>query len=326
MGRNKLKMEERGTLFAWPVAMAHAWGKDYQVDWGRQMPEKGEKGCDDQPPWLQEFGVRRWSTPLSTPTLHRKFGELEPEAGPIIKFANKYGLLGFPVSLYTIGVKDRRGKIHAIDRMKSGDGERVIVRAGEGESLRRWQREIATMAVWLGIWDLITQSNAGKLGHIIKWPHRDRVVLDVALRRERGTFEVFPSGKDDPPYLYQVVADIRFEAEWAFKRWRMGDVIEPAQYALHCKINEKLKERVYLHLAWPHFESLEPFMMPKSLLSAMWLMFMWEVIGATAALRCPVCGDWVRRSNASQKTCSLACKQQKYRNKLRNRKEAQHER
>jgi len=304
--RRKLKMEERGHLFAWPVATAYSWGKDYVVDRNVKGPEEADIWLDGTGPWLLEFGPPRWSTPLSTPTLHRKFGNLETEAQPIIGFARAHGWLGFHVALSGIPLNRKRGeKVRA--KPKRTDTA--------GESMWRWKREIAEMALWLGIWDLIQQRDAGKLGQLVKWPNPDVVVLEVALRRNRSANEVCAPEKDGP-FTFRRIADRDDDAQ-VLKRWRVGDVIEPARYALYTAINEKLKERVYVQLAWPYFESVESFIVPKSMLAALWLMFMWEVIGATALLRCPVCGDWVERSIASQKTCSAACKQRQYRNRQR---------
>lgn len=310
----RLKMEQGGFLFAWPVATKHALSGDYQVNWEVKVPQEPIEGIDGKPPWLLEFGGHRWTTPLSKLTLHRELGELEVEEVSIINFANKHGLLGSSIALYE-DVKWRGGKMVRVETA--------------GESLSRWKHEIALMAVWLGIWDLIKKEDARKLGQMITWPNPDVVLLKVALGREQGVYKLCPP-RNGPPFLIKRIAGRHDpEGSQALNQWRMGVVVEPARLALYTAINEKLKEQVYVQLAWPHFKDVEPYGVPKSLLSAMWLMFMWEVSGAMDLLKCPVCGRWEQRFDIRQKTCSAACRQRKHRNILRLRnmkKEAHHER
>jgi hypothetical protein len=109
---------------------------------GIPVPEGHQQG-----PWLQThhplFGGEY--APLSIPNMHRRFARLRETERSILRFANRYGLLG-----------------HGAVFM----GSRVLQRY---EALRVWHREASTMKKLVEVWDLVKRGDAGKLGQWVQW-------------------------------------------------------------------------------------------------------------------------------------------------------------
>jgi hypothetical protein len=118
---------------------------------GIPVPEEHQHG-----PWIQThhplFGGEY--APLSIPNMHRRFARLRGTDRSILRFANRYGLLG-----------------HGAVAM----GTRVLQRY---EALRVWRREASVMKKLVEIWDLVKKGDAGKLGQWVRWDiNPKRVVL-----------------------------------------------------------------------------------------------------------------------------------------------------
>ena len=175
------------------------------------------------------------------------------------------------------------------------------------------------MALWVHIWELIKSESYGKLGQLFTWPNPNMVLLIVNVNKEHGVYEFGKrSDRSDIGSLTLKVADRRNpEDAGLLARVRMGEVLEPAKYALYSAINEKLQGQVYTQVAWISFKRAESYSVPRSLLAAMWLMFMWEVTGYIDIFSCPMCGRWVERFDARSQVCSDTCRKRKSRLKSR---------
>ena len=306
-------------FFRWPVAQSYLFSTDYQLAGGIQDVE----GIDSNGPWLLSSEDGKWSTPLKdTPSLyplHREFGALEGKEQDIIKFANQHGSLGKDVILFP---------------PPSGG----IVR---GESLERWKNEIAHMGVCLTVWDLFKQKEAGKLGQIVKWTKPNRVMLLLGYKWEKDHYAVlrYPDNAIDviesvrSGALLGTEGDTLLDSDYNIhpdlvKRWHYGDVLEPAFFWLCQEINKKLEGGIYPQI-FP-FTDKKVYLTPENLLSAMWLMFMWEVTGEKAIEKCPACGDWFEQVDPREHYCTKACKQKAYRDRSKSKtdlnKETQSER
>ncbi|MAH48845.1 hypothetical protein CMI37_23660 [Candidatus Pacearchaeota archaeon] len=257
---------------------------------------------DQQPPWLVPEGkTLRQYPPLAEPTLHREFGDLGETEEAMMKFAGKYGLLGHDVIL------------------AQAKGSEVIL----GESVGRWKQEIQQMSVLLTIWDLVYDKMEGKLRQIVSWPSIDRITLELEWERANGRCEVYsPTKLKDWPSqtkgysrgrIREVLSSPQHEPQ-LLERWRRGDVMEPALYYVCLQVNKRLRNQVCPQVL--PFRGKEMRLFPDSLLSAMYLMFMWEIAGETKVLLCAGCGSWAEQKDPRQKHCSGACKQRVYRRRI----------
>jgi hypothetical protein len=259
----------------------------------------------DVPPWLVPKGemLQRYA-PLKIRVLHRKFAQLTDESS-MRKFADHYGLLGDSVSL-----------------APPGGGTLVY-----GESLELWHRESSDLGILLAIWDMVWNQDAGKLGQIIVWPSNNTVILQMKARFD-GKSKTWTTLKygDGKPAKDTRVFEMRLASRGKAQvnpdlldRWKMGDSIEPARYYVCMKVNQHLKGHISPQVL-PFFEN-KVYLIPDSLLSAMWLMLFDEITGILKLRRCDNCGEW-KPMLKKRKTfyCSARCRQAKYRNRTQKQK------
>lgn len=273
---------------------------------------------DRDSPWLVETGSlalqqsqnpdktswKEWKVvptrqyrPLSTRTLHRRFASLNTESleTEVVSFANKYGLLGRTVPLVT----------------RSGQRPVVI----HGESLYRWHTEIEKMGVLLAIWDLIRQREAGTLGQIILWRYNpDYVEVRLKWRYQKGQYEISKwDGQEKDAgfgHIHEIIANRKLSPDFFneyINEHNRGDFIGPAWYYLGSKIN------AHLHLIRPkltgyHYDESEVTYVPRTLLDALWLLFMLEVYGKTRVARCGHCGQWFELLRSNKTYCNGNCR------------------
>lgn len=254
-----------------------------------------ESGMDNTSPWFKspESGshVTRYS-PLHKAGLHREFASLHDDKS-IIEFANRYGLLGKYVML-----------------MRHGDGVLAW-----GESLERWKYESRTMGTLLAIWDMVQNKDAGRLGQIIIWPRPYNITLLRLLseydeRQKRWVVNQHKGSRYAPGLVTEVLASPDINPE-LLERWKVGMPVEPAKYYVYHKINKHLEGHVAPKIL-PFFKD-RIYLFPDSLLSALWVMFLMEIMGNIRIRQCDVCGEWkevaLTRPNFY---CSNTCRQKAY--------------
>jgi hypothetical protein len=249
---------------------------------------------DLRPPWLVPVGVEQRQYPgLADRMLHRRFASLKDDE--ILDFANRYGFLGRPVALVT------RGKSEVIF----------------GESVRRWQDEIDEIGCLLAIWDLVAKGEGSELAQAVFWNGTDSVEIRGTCVRGVGEYELLRQRqRRGPGDFFQLLASSRDEKTASvLEIWNklVGPqrYIEPARYYVCFEVNERLQGRVAPQVS-PLLDS-QVHLWPKTLLDAMWLMFMWEISGETKTLCCPACKNWTELDDRRMKYCSKACKQRAYR-------------
>jgi hypothetical protein len=287
-------------LFGWAVS-----ANGYQLcghERYRPVLEDGEAE-DIKPPWLISCGTETRSyRPLSSALIHRQFAGLKDEDinNEVIHFAKRFGLLGRSVWL--------------------GPAETRIL----GESVERWRREIHEMSLLLAIWDMVRKEDAGKLGQFFIWRGNDlRIGLKWERKEGKCKLSGWKIGKEVPVpekgwnYRDVKLFDTTPVGDVLRSRWRMGDVIEPALYYVCREANQRLKETSPQVLP---FRGSEVYLVPRTLLDAMWVMFLWEITGTTKAKmcsnkQCPNEG-WFVQSRNDQDYCSGPCKQAAYRQRL----------
>ncbi|MFC2071472.1 hypothetical protein ACFLUU_01975 [Chloroflexota bacterium] len=138
---------------------------------------------------------------------------------------------------------------------------------------------------------------AGKLGQIIVWPDPNTIIIHISGEEILASREM----------------NINTEL---LNICRRGESIEPARFWVSSRVNESLVIDGVAPQVFT-FPNKEVYYKPKTLLSAMWLMFMWEIIGKTRVFECPSCGLWAEQLDRRQHYCSNACKQKKYRERLK---------
>lgn len=275
-------------------------------------------------PWLVPLGEQQEGlfvtqyAPLSKTTLHREFTELYDDDS-ILRFANKYGMLGCSSVML---VPAARGEVIT-------DREIVI-----GESLQHWEDERNEMGGLLAIWDLVLSGDraAGKLGQFIIWT-RHTVQIDMVADYDETqsqwrilkppTHNIYPDPRPKGPYYSR--PRIRFTElitsnnsnSQVFSRWTRGDVIEPAKYYVIREVNKRLEGHLNLKLLLPPKKEDAPskfYLFPDSLRAALWLMVLMELMGKIRVRQCDICGKW-KEVNLTRDTfhCSNACKQAAYR-------------
>jgi hypothetical protein len=207
----------------------------------------------------------------------------------IVNFANEYGLLGQSEKLPLQSGQD--GSLESID----------VGRAFWGESVQQWQLEINRMSTLLNIWDLASMNNAEELGQIIRWPDGQSITIDIKYSDDEECFSYIANRESG---LNIDLLDI----------CPIGDVLHPARYYVCNKVNERLRIGIA-----PQLLPITRYIYIKleTLISAMYIMFMWEIVGSTRLLLCPSCGLWVGHADERQRYCSNACRQKMYRKRAK---------
>ena len=251
--------------------------------------QKQQSGKTKAKDW-KGIQIRQYS-PLLVRTLHRQFASLNTESleTEVLKFANKYGLLGRTVYLCA----------------KAGQG---IV---QGESIYRWQTEIERMGVLLAIWDLILWEDCDKLEQFFIWHHNpDHVGVRFKWQHKEGECEISRwDGSEKAAgfgHHHETVA-IRSPIMLPdfFIEYKAGKTIGPARYWLSQKLNLHLYG---IHPKLTGWQQPEVIHFPRTLLDALWLMFMLEVQGKTKVSRCKLCGTWFEWERSTKTYCTPSCR------------------
>jgi hypothetical protein len=173
-------------------------------------------------------------------------------------------------------------------RKKDGSPGGLLV----AESLDRWKSELTGMKRLIHLWELVQNKRYALLEALVS---REDDGLHMVLDRRRDII----AGPDSP----------------VTRQWGTGDrATEEAAlcYLADC-INRKVAAGVNAR-ALPHYQK-RIYLSPGSLLSAMWLMFFWEVIGEIRPHRCRMCGAWFDPRRSTRKTCSDRCRKRLSRQK-----------
>lgn len=306
-----------------------------------QSAPRGVGGTGDEGPFLTAvvppFAGRRYAPLRDQPALFRIFAETLPTEEGILGFANQYGGLGPEVATRVL--------------LSETADETNPNPWGWGESLDCWQKEILTMQRIVSLWAKVQAGDSVGLARHIYWERGDDkgergvvytnvpyVPSSVATRiKEEQAVSLASFGLrkatagDIPP------AEGSFHFAWIVNpgethRFRPGDLGQPALWYIQQSINEYLTgrapkreteretERVAIspHLLWnPEMTELGLYLVPRSLLGAMWLQFAQAVAGNKSYRQCEYCRKWFEVSlEASRPTrlyCSNACRFKAYR-------------
>ena len=153
------------------------------------------------------------------------------------------------------------------------------------EPLEKLRTEIASMKSMLLRWDFIKSGSDIALNRVVEW-RDDGVYFTIGRRSE------LIAASDTEPY----------------GRWlRQGKPLnEPAYHHIYNYVNSRLRGGVSPEVLPSYRRSL--YLMPDSLLTAMWIMFMWELVGETKPRACAICGNWFNPQRSTRKTCGDRCR------------------
>jgi hypothetical protein len=262
----------------------------FQFGW--QVPEDGYR-CERIPVdkrvpggptsemWLVEstpVGVStmvRWHQPLNENTgLFREFAQVDVTPEGVIAFANRYGSLGGELGqLVTLG--NRRAKEKSVYR---------------GEAISAWTEEIVSLRRLLSLWD------AERKPEII-FSTKPKVISAESVR---------PAGMDEIVVYRDTEPD-------TYERLRDRPA-EIAQHYLRTKIDAKLLEhRSTTRLMNDKKRGLPTlFIVPSSLIAAIWLQFARAVDGDRQYRSCKNCNKWFQIGRGGRRAdaecCSDSCR------------------
>jgi hypothetical protein len=230
---------------------------------------------------------------LGNKSLHRRFAQLDPSNNnDIVHFANRYGLLTAPVGIFP----------------PNGGKQQFW-----GVPLSIWENEITNCGILLTIWEMIQKEDFAKLGQIILWRSYPgvRVFASFHSKRDKDGYTLIPGSlkPTSPMTSYRLLADKHTNPD-LLKRWKFGEVIEPALFYLRSQVNDYLKGQFGFQL-WAFDDELS--IVPNNLKAAIWLMFAYEITHKLDPAQCLLCGEWFRRTDKRQNYCSKACVQKAYR-------------
>lgn len=241
------------TAFLWPVATCgYHW-----VDSARCADTDNPAGpvlvaCNAQAP-------RKLSKPLEDTTLFLDFAALKATAASVAAFANRHG----PLTAAKVVL------------VPSVDGEWKLCGT---DSLSTWASEIHAMARAVDLWENILNKQAGLLRKFIIWAP-DSSAVEYVYRDEHAS-------------ICHLLASAKHKTD-LFARFVPGDVLGPARHELQTLINKKMSKYPSVpRLVWSKKDKLTGYLVPSSLLAALWLQLYLAASGAAAFKRCDLCGVW----------------------------------
>jgi hypothetical protein len=153
------------------------------------------------------------------------------------------------------------------------------------ESIARWKQEVAVMQRLVNLWELVNNERLPLLGSLIS---RDDSGIHILMGKRKS-----------------LVADSR---SILARKWDLEgeQPLEAAQQYLADYINGKITGSVFPRVLPLYKKRI--YLTPGNLLSAMWLMFLWEIIGEVRPHKCPGCGEWYDPKRSTRKTCGDRCR------------------
>lgn len=204
--------------------------------------------------------------PMKSRALLPAFQKVTHEPESILRFANRFGLL------------------HRIGLFPAGMGGHPADGLRYGENVAAWHFLIDEMAALDTIWQCVQRKQSGPLGEYVHWgPKLDFVAVNF------GESGVRSYGDESG----------------VFRRWKKGDLLEPARYALLERLSSRLDGVVSPAITPDH----KILFIPKHLEAALWLRFALDVQGNEREPRqCKNCGDWFVPERTTRVYCSDACR------------------
>lgn len=234
--------------------------------------------------------------------LFRVLAEVKLCRENILDFANEYGALGITRRVYF---------------------NNPFEPAYEGETLYDWAWHIEKMRQAIEVWDLLRREDKEGLRRLIRWGHRVRPggtpktgphwwfyrshPDTAAPNVEPGRVPAWPGEVADS---LLAVPDV----------CREGDLVTPARFFLAKWVTHYLNGRASPEMRFSKENGrLSLQIVPKTLLTALWLQFARAIDTDKTYRRCKACSKWFEVSAGTSHTdrqfCSDACKSRDYRAK-----------
>lgn len=208
---------------------------------------------------------------LEKTTVFLKFANLEETEESILTFANRYGHLNM---------------------------------FNKDESFGYWQQEIRDMKWLVQVWCWVEAKDESALSEIIRWSDDGHTVFchegyRRPLKLEGKYRKLLERPREwENVVVYDFLADKEHETSLLmggdpspmFERFKRGDVLLPAMYLVQREINVRMALRIGGGigplLAMNEKNELEQYLMPHSLLAALWLQFFRAASGQNRFRRC----------------------------------------
>jgi hypothetical protein len=257
--------------FAWEVPEAgYRCERGFAVDSQGQVGPKSEVMLVELTPVGVSRMVRRHQTWNENTGLFLEFAQVDVTPEGIIAFANRYGALGGKLrQMVILGNRKTTEKKSAYP----------------GEAVSAWIKEIVSLRRFLPLWD--------------------------AKRKPEIIFKTKPHGifaeSIEPPFISETVVYLDTEPD-NYERLR-DKPAEIARHYLKAKVNAKLVE----HYSPPRlldekvYGGLPLFIVPTSLIAALWLQFAFAIDGGRQYRSCKNCKKWFEIGSSVRRTDAEAC-------------------
>jgi hypothetical protein len=297
--------------FTWTIAKEG-------YSWVREPPRLANGGQGKKSEWMLKgeesmdatyMAVRAYAPLTEFPGLYRTFSAVPFEdRDAILAFVNKYGLLG----------------INRFALAGDSTSQPELVHSVEKEKYQDWARKIELMRQAVEIWDLFTAGDTEKLSQYIQWSQVSITPINDEggrIKGYTGTNWCYSSHRDYPPNKKGWPGEEFRIIEPVLDLFSPDDVLMPAYFLVQRWINENLAGRVTPRLLYdPNRRKPVMQIIPKNLLSAMWLQFARTIDGNKEFRACKECGRWfeISHKQADGRTrrrefCSDPCKSKDYR-------------
>ena len=167
-----------------------------------------------------------------------------------------------------------------IKKRKGRPPERLVV-----ESIQRWRYELAEMQRLLYLWDMVKKQRLTLIAALTSM-EEDGLFITLSRRKE------LVAGRDSA--LYKKWAAQGEQPRQAAVLYLSNCINSRLESGVHPQVNPSYRKHIYLH--------------PANLLTAMWLMFLWELIGEVRPFQCPGCHEWFDPKRSTRKTCGDRCR------------------
>jgi len=288
----------------------------------RQLKDERRQIYGPHPPFLLAVPETTGFYPLRVleeePTLFLKFADVIPTRKGILEFANKYGMLTHGETqvfseAYRLSEEQKppEWSLGTDGLMKENEKKYAIV---FGESLQFWQHEIRDMAWTVWVWEALKEKDIDFLKRVIYWDG-DKAVGCVLVNIPKEALRQFEDAKevqeaahpDNADYLRGYLPEPKevplsvsfgwlateYTNQEILYRFKPGDLFLPAKYLVQSRINKKLEKYITKpRLLLDEKNQLRPYLMPESLLAAMWYQFYLAAVGEKRFKRCSICGRW----------------------------------
>jgi hypothetical protein len=253
---------------------------DKGMVWDDDLESAPGSSVEWSPPFLvpSPNAISSSYNPLAELSLWKDFCTLEPEKDWIIEeFANDYGWLN--------------GYFMVIDRKNTDHGKIPVIKA---EPFEYWVKEIQNAQFVEFMAEAIASGDEGTLQEIIEWRRNGNGFL--MIRRNPACLETIRSVCGDYGTC-SVNSELNQKSELihnpdTVSLFQEGEVLGPARLFLGRIIGQQLDE----HEVKPRLlfdnekKQLNGYLIPKTLIGAIWLSCYLETIGESVLKRCQFCG------------------------------------